>query len=120
MPSRYVVWISSSSVKGSLLRLLQHLVERPDVVFGDLNGLEFRELPVVSVPGQEVPQAVEGGVELAHPLPLAVVGVQALLALLQRREHLGAGAALLRGGRREGGGGGGGRRGGGHDVHGVL
>lgn len=74
----------------------EQLVERLDVVPGDLDGLELGELPVVAVLGQEVAEVVEGRVELAHALALAVVGVLALLPLLDDAEDARPRSSLLR------------------------
>lgn len=66
----------------------EELVEGADIVLSDLNGLELAELAVIVVARQEVSEAVEGGVELAHPLTLSVVGVHPLLTLLLRSQLL--------------------------------
>ena len=73
----------------------QHLVERSDVVLGNLDGLKLAQLTVVSVLGQEVSQVVKGHVELTHALPLSVVGVQALLLPFSERQNLRTGPPLL-------------------------
>ncbi len=86
-----------------IISLVEHVVQGPDVVFRDLYGLELAELPVVAVSGQEVSQTVEGCVESAHAVALAVVGVQTFLSLLLFGQYLGAGASLLgRGGSSRG------------------
>ena len=77
------------------LGLYQHPVQCPDVVLGDLYGLELAQLPVVAVLGEDRPQGVEGRVELSHPLSLAVVGVGSLLLLLGLGQLLWTGTSLL-------------------------
>ena len=61
----------------SLFDGLQRLRQRPDVVVGEPQRLDLRQLRLVRKSRQHEPQLFEGHVEHVHPVALAVVGLRA-------------------------------------------
>lgn len=58
------------------IQVLDGLRQGPDVVVGQPQGLDLRHLRVVRKAGQHLSKGVEGRVEVVHPVPLPVVGLQ--------------------------------------------
>lgn len=70
----------------SRFRVSQGLRERPDVVVGETEGLDFRQLRVFRESGQRHPEAFQGVVQGVHPVPLAIVRLYATVPF--QPEHL--------------------------------
>lgn len=67
-------------------RVSQRLGQGPDVVVGETEGLDFRELGVLRKRGQRHPQAFQRVVQSVHPVPLAIVRLYSTIPF--QSEHL--------------------------------
>lgn len=68
------------------LGISQRLRQRPDVVVGEPEGLDLRQLRVFRKGRQGHPQTFQGVVERVHPVSLAIVGLYSTVPF--QPEHL--------------------------------
>lgn len=66
----------------------ERLGERPNVVVSEAKRLDLGQFRVLREGGQHLPQGIQRRVQIVHPVPLAVVGLQAA-ALLEPLDRLG-------------------------------
>lgn len=78
----------------SSFRVPQRLGQGPDVVVGETERLDFRELGVLRKRGQRHPKTFQRVVESVHPVPLAIVRLYSTIPF--QSEHLRANQWLER------------------------